>query len=151
MVYIDQLCRGGALVEILELLEKSADELISEDLDFFEIELATGNSYSESYKIICKEKIKQLREWISNGKPDKKSEGESENESLSESKEKLDYKQHKGIELSFSDVVPGENNMESQNLSPTQQVQADIKVIRELSDYKSEFKKYVKKSIRKLL
>ncbi len=49
-------------MDILETLKLHGEELIKEDFDFFEIELATGQ-YSKEYITECHEIMEELRKW----------------------------------------------------------------------------------------
>lgn len=49
-------------MEILKMLKENRDLIIKEDLEFFEIELATGN-YTRKYINECLELIKEIREF----------------------------------------------------------------------------------------
>lgn len=121
-------------MDILKILRESADDLIPEDLDFFETELATNDFYNEAYIQECKEKIKKLRAWMSNPqKPEKHT-------------SKSNQSTPKGIIIEPQSLVPEGAGGSAQSLTPVQQVKADLKTIRERSDYKSSFKKYIKGS-----
>lgn len=126
-------------MDILKILQESASELIPEDLDFFETELATGGEYDAAYQEQCRCKIKQIRKWMS---------GESEEDLEDDSKEKKKTKKSiaKGILLGTYDMIPKEVDYEISKLPPSQKIQLDIKSIRGRTDYKSAFKKYVKDS-----
>ena len=141
-------------MDILKILEESASDLIPEDLDFFETELATGGPYDEEYQEKCRSKIQVLRNWMNGGETD--NDGYSSKDSDNEDVYHLDgdietdnatttKKITKGVIVGVREVLPdGENSLP--NLTPVQQVQADVKSLRERSDYKSTFKNYVRDS-----
>lgn len=129
-------------MEILKILKESAEELIPEDLDFFETELATNETYSASYQEECRKMIKELRTWKFCGtslsdKDDEKKEKEEEPEEQTHSKH---------LVMGIMDVAPEEVNTAFPDLTPAQKIQSDVNVLRQQTDYKSAFKKYVKES-----
>ena len=133
-------------MEILKILHESAKDLIPEDLDFFEIELDTGGHYDAAYQERCRKKIKQIRKWMAG-------EALSPNEEVSENEEGIINKSgkkkkavSKGIVIGVSDVVPEGAGTAMPKIRPAQQVQSDMKSLRERTDYKSAFKNYVKAS-----
>lgn len=127
-------------MEILKILNDSGESLILEDLDFFETELATGEGYDEVYIQQCKEQIDRIRKWMTeeDGSPD---------EAYVRDKEiKSNNSSSNGIVVELDKVVPENASSKIPQLSPTQQIQSDLRYIRERTDYKSAFKKYVKDS-----
>lgn len=144
-------------MEILKILEESADSLISEDLDFFETELATGDGYEETYIEECKEKIGRIRKWmageiasldeveVSEGEQTETPSEKSEQEKKTK-KNKSKKNSPKGIVVGLDQVAPEGAGPVMPKLSPIQQIQSDMKTIRGRSDYKSAFKKYAKDS-----
>ena len=119
-------------MEILKILEDQGKNLYLEDLEFFETELATGGEYEETYISQCNEKIKQLRAWLNGGdsekdvKQDKKSDGAP-----------------KGLVVGIGDLAPKEANPVAASMTPEQIIFNDIKAMRDVSSYKTSFKKYV--------
>lgn len=147
-------------MEILKILQESAKDLISEDLDFFETELATGDHYDAAYQAQCRSKIKQIRKWMS-GEVSSPNEDVPENgegiviidgqeqpaDQEEKSKGKKDKKPvSKGIIIDLDDVIPGSTNSAKPKISPVQQVMSDMNFLRNKTDYKSAFKKYAKTS-----
>ena len=120
-------------MEILEILEKSGKDLYLEDLDFFETELATGGKFSAAYQEQCLRKIQELRAWL-NG---------DITEDTPASKKK--GKKAAGIELGIGDIAPEEANPVAASLTLEQRIFNDITVMRGVSTYKTNFKKYVAK------
>lgn len=49
-------------MDILKILKENSDNVIKEDLEFFEIELATGE-YDKEYIAKCLELIKEIRQF----------------------------------------------------------------------------------------
>lgn len=147
-------------MEILKILQESANDLIPEDLDFFETELATGGHYDVAYQAQCRSKIKQIRKWMS-GEASSPNEDVPENgegifiidgqEQPADQEEKPKGKKDKkpvskGIVMGVGDVVPEGAGPAMPRLTPAQQVQSDVKSLRDRTDYKSAFKKYAKAS-----
>lgn len=121
-------------MEVLKILEESSEQLLPEDLDFFETELATGG-YDDSYRAKCMEKIKQLRRWNQEDK------SFISNEYDNMVKEKP---APKGLVLGMREVLP-ENQVEAlPKLSLVELIKSELFSLRERSDYKSSFKDYVK-------
>ena len=121
-------------MEILEILNESSDQLLPEDLDFFETELATGG-YEDSYRAKCMEKIKKLRKW---------NKGDiSERITVTDKTGKV-KPAPKGLVLGMMDVLPENEKEALPKLSVAELIKAELFSIRERSDYKSSFKDYVK-------
>lgn len=119
-------------MEILKILEEQGKNLYPEDLDFFETELATGGHYDAAYQAQCKSKIKQLRAWLN---------GENLNEP-----EKSDQENNtppKGLVVDIGDLAPKEANPIAASLTPEQLIFNEINSMREVSSYKTSFKKYI--------
>ena len=119
-------------MDILKILEEQGKELYPEDLDFFETELATGGDYDADYQAQCKKQIKQLRAWLNGGSTEK----------YSKPGKKI-ADPPKGIVVGLDDVAPKEANSAAASLTPAKKIFRDISEMRELSTYKTEFKKYV--------
>ena len=120
-------------MEILKILEESGKDLYLEDLDFFETELATGGTYNAAYQAECLKKIKELRAWLSN---------DTEGQTLLQDARKNE-KAPKGLVVGIGDVAPKEANPVAASLTPEQMIFNDIAAMREVSTYKTQFKKYV--------
>ena len=118
-------------MDILKILEEQGKNLYPEDLDFFETELATGGHYDAAYQEQCKNQIKQLRAWFN---------GDSREDRSKSGKKIADPP--KGIVVGIEDVAPQEANPAAASLTPAQKIFRDISAMRELSAYKTEFKKY---------
>lgn len=121
-------------MDILKILQESADDLIPEDLDFFETELATGGHYNAAYQAQCKSRIARIRKWMSE---------DTEETSPPDEEKKA---ASNGIVISVEDIAPESAGAVMPKLSPARQVQSDIKSLRDRTDYKSTFKKYVEES-----
>ncbi|MCI6020783.1 MAG: hypothetical protein MRZ64_03725 [[Bacteroides] pectinophilus] len=121
-------------MDILKILQESADDLIPEDLDFFETELATGGHYNAAYQAQCKSRIARIRKWMS----------EDTEETTPPDEEKKAASN--GIVIGVQDIAPEGAGAVMPKLSPARQVQSDIKSLRDRTDYKSAFKKYVEES-----
>lgn len=124
-------------MEILRILETSAESLYPEDLDFFETELATGE-YAEEYVKQCREKLGEVRNWLSNRSNTRN------NAKASESKAKS-AKQGVLVE-SLGDIVPAEAKTVALSSSGSQLIFQAITSMRQSDSYKSEFKEYVQKT-----
>ena len=120
-------------MDILKILEYSGKDLYLEDLDFFETELATGGPYDAAYQAQCKSKMKQLRAWLSRDKAEDKKPQD----------EKKDDKTPGGLVVDIVDLAPKEANPVAASLTPEQMIFKDITAMREVSSYKTNFKKYV--------
>ena len=122
-------------MEILEILKNSKEEIYPEDLDFFEIELDTGN-YEDAYIVACKEQISLIRKWIT----------EKENSLNNALEENIKHPKQKGktLVMGIHDVAPESANPIAASMSLEEIVFADIKSIRENGSYKTTFKNYVK-------
>ena len=133
-------------MEILKILTESAKELYPEDLDFFETELATGGIYNAAYQAQCRSKIKELRAWM-NGEITEETEAESTEEDHSETQTEPEKPAvSKGIVVGIQNLAPAASNPVAATMTPAQQIESDVKAMREQSSYKTVFKKYVKDS-----
>lgn len=147
-------------MDILKILHDSADDLIPEDLDFFETELATGEDYSVTYKVKCISRINQIRKWLC---------GESDSSDVNTCKEYEDVildvgqgnqltvkvknsngkkvgDKSQGIVVASSDIVPEGVETAMPKLTPIEQFKEDLKILRSGANYKSAFKQYAKQS-----
>ena len=121
-------------MDILKILETQSKDLIPEDLDFFETELATGEDYDTAYQKQCRAKIKELRAWL-NG--DKKT-------STRQTKAADAQKDAPaGVFVALDTLAPKEANPAVAELTPEQMIFQQIKAIRDESSYKTKFKSYV--------
>lgn len=120
-------------MEILKILEESGEDLYPEDLDFFETELATGGDYDTAYQDQCRSKIKELRTWLS---------GETDAAMVRPGSKKNDSATS-GIVIGIGQLAPKESNPVAASLTPEQIIFSDIKALREISSYKTNFKKYI--------
>lgn len=119
------------MMDILKILNESADNILPEDLDFFEDELATGEGYDEAYIERCRSRISEMRLWM---KGDGKKDG------------KPDAKPKPGktkVTVSIFEVAPKEVNPAASSLTPAEIIKREITELREESAYKTNFKKYV--------
>ena len=120
-------------MEILKILEESGKDLYLEDLDFFETELATGGHYNAAYQAQCRSKIKELRAWLS---------GDTTKDEKTQDEKKND-KTPAGLVVGIGDLAPKNSNSVAASLTPEQMIFKDITAMREVSSYKTNFKKYV--------
>ena len=118
-------------MDILEILQKSGAELYPEDLDFFETELATGDSYTSVYQDECRALIKQIRNW-QNAEP------ETPAETSPAPRGKA-----KGVEVDISALAPKEASP-VMDMSQEQLLFLDIARMRGGSSYKTRFKKRIR-------
>jgi hypothetical protein len=117
-------------MDILKILEESAESLYPEDLDFFETELATGG-YEADYVNQCRSKLIQVRKWMN---------GESDTTGETEEPEQL----NKGkLFVPLSNLAPENSNAALANKTPMELFKDDLANLRHLSSYKSEFKKFI--------
>ena len=114
-------------MDILKLLLESTEDLCSEDLDFFETELAVGD-YDGAYRAACKSEIQALRTQLHRlaAPPLKKREPKP------------------GASSGFPE--PASREAPPAPVSPAQLVWDSIAVIREQDDYKKAFRRFVKDS-----
>lgn len=117
-------------MEILEILQKSGENLYPEDLDFFETELATGGLYDAAYQAQCIALIKRLRTWMNS-------------EEIEEAQQDAPVNAPKGLVMDLDSIAPQEANDAANNMSPEERLFREIKKLREDSAYKSKFKKYI--------
>ncbi len=111
-------------MEILDILKHSAEELYPEDLEFFETELATG-TYDEVYIATCKEQINLLKKWMLASKTQKQ-----------ESDKQKD-----------SPMIPLNKTLSSaRNMSKEELFFQEVRIMRESTNYKSQFKEYIQMS-----
>ena len=116
-------------MDILKILTESVESLYSEDLDFFETELATGE-YTADYVKQCRTKIIQVRKWI-NGESDNCAEADK-------------AKENKGqMFVPLSNLAPKTANHMLASKTPLEIFKEDLTNLRHRSDYKSEFKKFI--------
>ena len=121
-------------MEVLKILNESSGQLLPEDLDFFETELATGG-YEDSYRAKCMEKIKKLRKW------NKGDIAERITVADNTGKEKPTPK---GLVLGMMDVLPENEKEALPQMTLVELIKSELFSLRERSDYKSSFKDYVK-------
>lgn len=119
-------------MEILKILEESGRELYEEDLDFFETELATGESYDEEYQEKCREKIHELRVWLNEETTDEHKENKPVEENTPV-----------GMVVNIDDLAPIEVNPVAAALTLEERIFKDIESMRSIGSYKSSFKNYV--------
>lgn len=117
-------------MEILEMLQKSGEDLYPEDLDFFETELATGGPYDAAYQAQCITLIKRLRTWMSR-------------EESKAAQQDAPINAPKGLVMDLDSVAPQEANDAATNMTPEERLFREIKKLRENSAYKSKFKEYI--------
>jgi len=120
-------------MEILKILEESGKDLYLEDLEFFETELDTGGTYDDAYREQCRSIIKELRAWLSGNA--------YEETSLTVNKKK--DKTPAGLVVGIGELAPKESNPVAASLTPEQMIFNDIRSMREVSLYKTNFKKYI--------
>ena len=118
-------------MDILEILKKSGKDLYSEDLDFFETELATGGHYDAAYQAECRALMKQIRNW-------KKASAPSDDPAKAKGKSG-------GIEMDISMVAPKEANP-VMDMPQDQRLFLDITKMRDDSSYKTKFKKRIQEA-----
>ena len=121
-------------MDIISILESRSAELIPEDLDFFETELATGEGYSPEYQAQCRELIQKLRLWMKDGKNC----GGKDRDAPAPKKGGTD-----GLTVSLSDLAPHDAIPAALSLTPAQIIRSDIAAMRDESAYKTKFKTYV--------
>ena len=119
-------------MEILKILEESGKDLYLEDLDFFETELATGGPYDAAYQSQCRQKIKELRTWLSAGVYEK-----TKPVKTTKNKKSAD------VVVGLKDLAPHDANPMVANLTPEQIIFNDITAMRKVSTYKSKFKTFI--------
>ena len=117
-------------MDILKILEESADSLISEDLDFFETELDTGE-YEADYIKKCRDKLIQVRKWM-NGETDV-STNNSDAVKLQKGK----------VFVPISILAPDSANSIIANKTPFELFNEDLVKLRNFNSYKTEFKKFI--------
>lgn len=126
-------------MDILKLLRESKEELYPDDLDFFEQELAVGD-YNDAYQAACKSEIQALRARVCKLAEPPKRKAPIPAETVQRPAPPG------GIVVSLRDIAPQEAVPTVLSMTPLQQVQNDLEVIRERKDYKKAFKSYIKDS-----
>ena len=123
-------------MEILEILETRSKELIPEDLDFFETELATGEGYDAAYQSQCRARIRELRAWMNGGSQATK-DGDNPQETAAPKKKTG------GVFVDLDALAPKDANPAVSTLTPAQIIFKQITVLRGESSYKTKFKAYI--------
>ncbi len=124
-------------MDILKQLNEHGKELYPEDLELFQVELATGEGYDDTYKKECLSLISKLRKWNSEaGAPEN-------NGSESGGKKPAKQKSGTGLEVGIETLVPQGVEMPAAALTTGQLLSHEIEELRERKTYKSDFKKYV--------
>lgn len=125
-------------MDVLKILNESAEELLPEDLEFLDTELRTGDGYDDTYKAECYKKMSEIKRWkfieyqideIEKRKGDCRNNPET-----------------KGVFVNVSSMTPQNDVADKPVITPLQQFQMDLRNIRASSKYNDEFKKYVKNS-----
>lgn len=123
-------------MDILKILETQSAELIPEDLDFFETELATGEGYDAAYQSQCRARIKELRAWM-NGGTELAKDGD-QTQATAAPKKKTG-----GVFVDLDALAPKDANPAAAALTPAQIIFKQITAMRRESSYKTKFKAYV--------
>ncbi|MBQ1948151.1 MAG: hypothetical protein II359_06030 [Clostridia bacterium] len=120
-------------MDILKMLQESGKDLYPEDLDFFETELATGGDYDDNYQKQCRSLIKQLRAWHKgdSSKPEEEKDTDKENEKPVE------------VTVEWTELVPKGVDAGIPEMSAEELLFHTVLQMRESTDYKSKFKKYI--------
>lgn len=129
-------------MDILEILKNSLDNILEDDLEFFETELATGE-YEDSYIAACKEQLVIARNWFNKDYKNAKSQ-EKQTDLPEVKKKKQPSGEKKDPFMTIFDVTPQSSGSITGALTMKDVILLDIEQMREQSDYKSTFKKYVK-------
>ncbi len=124
-------------MDILRILHESGKDLIPEDLDMLEMELATGGTYDAPYQRQCLILIKELRAWIAGGR--KRPEVDLPSGEPEKAPEKP---KHGGVAVSLSELSPLDNGPAADR-DPAELIRLDIASMRDVDGGKTEFKKYV--------
>lgn len=126
-------------MEILKLLTESEAELYEEDLDFFETELATGDNYSDGYKLKCYEMIEQVRARMNGAAPDEDTPPEE-----CEAKPKKRRRVSSNVVVGLGALAPEESNPALSSMTQAQIIEHDVSQLRIKSAHKTAFRKYLK-------
>lgn len=118
-------------MDILEILKKSGKDLYTEDLDFFETELATGGHYDAAYQAECRALMEQIRNWQKVDTPAEVS--------------PTPKGKTKGVEVDITKLAPKEANP-AMSMPDDQRLFLDITKMRDDSSYKTKFKKRIQDS-----
>ena len=111
-------------MEILDILKNSSDELLSEDLELFRIELSVG-AYTESYRKECCELIDRIEKW------------------QTESSKKEDKKTPKTAFPLHVERTKLQQDTQKKSFSFEEQFRADLNAMRLSDKYKSSFRTYI--------
>ena len=129
-------------MDILKILKASGEDLLPEDLDLFETELATGDGYDDNYVLECRQLMQNLRQWLTRGNDGEK---DSRPDNGGTGKRKRKNKTPSGLVLGISEIAPGGANPMASTMTEEQLILSDIEAMRDDSAYKSTFKAFVKR------
>lgn len=130
-------------------MQESANELIQEDLDFFETELATGGCYDVDYQVQCRNRIKQLRKQMDEKNVLLNETDQKESAVVTKTQERQRVNREEDLAkgaVKLVDGTSGSLRSKALNIPLTQRVQLDVESLRNKSDYKSAFKKYIQEN-----
>ena len=119
-------------MDIIKIIKENSQNIILEDLDFFEVELATGD-YSLTYITECSSLIVNLRNWLKTKVSEKNTEDMSNPVLVT-------------ITLRRDKIEPGLEISKSEN--DLDNVVFMLKTMRAHIDYKELFKRYISKNNR---
>ena len=129
-------------MDILKILETQAKDLYPEDLEFFETELDTGE-YDEAYILQCREKMHQIRNWMTGGDDEKA--GDNTEEAGGNQSGNSTKRDGEGLFVSLKDLAPAGSNPAADTMTSSQMILHEIAMMREVNAYKTQFKNYVAK------
>lgn len=134
-------------MDILKILNESGGNVLLEDLDFFETELATGGPFDEAYVAACKSKIDELRLWLYSKdavEDDNVDSGETQPpQAAPVGKNK---RAAKSISLSLTELAPLNANPVLASMTPEEAFFRDVIALRKDKNYKTGFRRLVAKS-----
>lgn len=115
-------------MEILEMLTNNMSELLPEDIEMIETELATG-TYDDDYIKKCREKLDQIKKWND-----------------SEIRINIGYMNiPNNIQVDNVKIIPN-GNMNNSETTAYERVLKKLTELRKKDNYKEEFKKFAKSS-----
>ena len=118
-------------MDVLKILKESGKDLYSEDLEFFETELDTGN-YDQVYVAKCRKELDLIKRWQSCRKEEK-----------ADDRAGAKSQGSKGVIMGIGDVAPKGVNPVASGLDEKQLIFNDIQSLRKDSSYKKRFREYV--------
>lgn len=119
-------------MDVYKILKENSDNILLEDLDFFETEISTGKFYTSEYVQKCKALIEELRNW-------------KKQELLNKGKGKVKQGDVVPVIMELDkEYIDSHSDSTQTYLTNDERLLHEIKELRKYSTYKTRFKKYLK-------